>query len=96
MERKLTPTTKSATTSHRGNCSSRFFTLRNPRTLFYITLLIVADGNCLVCSFTVARVVQMSLDANTMVSTCRWAETPVDDSVLIRKLVTTGSQGNGL
>ena len=36
----------------------------------HITLLIVADGNCLKYSFTIARVLQMSFDTNTMVSTC--------------------------
>ena len=61
----------------------------------HMTLLIVADGNCPKYSFTVATVVQMSFDTNTMVSTCRWAETPVDDSTLTKKLVTTGLKAMG-
>ena len=62
----------------------------------HIALLIVVDGHCLKYSFTVARVVQISLDTNTVVSTCRWAETPVDDSELCRKLVSTGLKAMGL
>ena len=59
------------------------------------TLLIVADGNCLETSFTVTNVNQVSLDTNTVVSTCRWVETPIDVSAFTRELVTTGLKAMG-
>ena len=57
---------------------ARSMTIPVNRHVDLITLLIVADGNCLETSLTVTNVIQVSLDANIVVSTCRWVETPVD------------------